>query len=114
MPVFSSRMSVSRRYRRLLRSIQYLREHALISRRDEQGMRLRIEKLRTAWRKKWLASRGPVRPRGRPRNAPPKRVQCAYAPGCRKDAAPGQKYCSAEHAPCARFMVSRYDFGAEE
>lgn len=100
-----SRVSIYRRHKRLIAALNALRESGLITGRTHRAFRRHADKLYARWRADWRASQPKAsRPRGRPIPAEDRRNYTACKKdGCGRPPAPGQAYCSRDHAPLADY-----------
>lgn len=103
-----SRISIYRRHKRLIAALDSLLRNRLITRKEYQEHKRKVDAMYERWRKEWKRTQ-PKNPRSRGRPMPPddrrnyKTCKC----GCGKPPAPGQAYASRECAPLSNYGLER-------
>jgi hypothetical protein len=101
-----SRMTIYRKYKRLLKAINSLRENRILREKDFQKAQTAIEMLYVSLKSDRKKNRPKdSRPVGRPKSIPEISVSDCGNHRCKNKRAIGQKYCSKECAPCGLYGV---------
>jgi hypothetical protein len=100
------RVTIYRRYRRLIRAIEGFRELRIITAQEKKAMIEKVEALHEKWQEERRKKHPPGRA-GRPGKDRTENGNLIFnvcqKQGCEKKPPAGQKYCSRDHAPYGHY-----------